>query len=485
MTNVTKETARPSASKRAMSLTLRATLLFALIASLVVSAVGFYLYYSMDKELVRRADYQVSGRVQYFRHLLANEFPLSQLSRNPGLFENMLGNERDILTFRLEGEPPLINVNPSQLILPPVAPVPHGQPLTLETVHHLMAPDGTPVRFARASVQIEDGRTVEITGAHFMTEESRLLETFRWEIIGAVLFAYLLIAALGYVVIRRGLKPLRNMAQEATQIHPSSLSTRLSTENAPQELQQLIYSFNDMLERLSEGYQRLTQFSADLAHEIRTPVGALMGHCQVALYQPRSVEEYETLLANNMEELERISRMVENILFLARATDARSVLTITSIDVSSEITRIQEYFEGLAEEREMVLYGEGQGILYADAILFQRAISNLVANAVRYGHEGSTIMISAQLQGKGMEVHVTSQGSPIPPEKLGKLFDRFYRADASRSEGGSSSGLGLSIVQAIMALHQGSVRVTSSPQGETRFTLSFPRPLSDPDHRLS
>jgi len=467
--------------QRAMSLTLRATLLFALLASLVVSAVGVYLYYSLEKELVRRADYQVSGRVQYFRHLLASEFPLSQLSHNPGLFENMLGNERDILTFRLSDEPPIINVNPSRLALPPVAPVPDGQPLTLSTVHTLSAPDDTPVRFARAAVKIQDGRTVEITAAHFMTGEARMLQTFRWEITGAVLFAYLLIAALGYVVIRRGLRPLRHMALEATKIHPASLSTRLSSDNAPQELQQLIYSFNDMLERLAEGYQRLTQFSADLAHEIRTPVGALMGHCQVALYQPRSTEEYETLLANNMEELERISRMVENILFLARATDARSVLTITSIDVSAEMTRIQEYFEGLAEEREMTLHSAGEGILYADAILFQRALSNLVANAVRYAHEGTPIVVRAEAHASGMDIHVISQGDPIPPEKLGKLFDRFSRADASRSEGGSSSGLGLSIVQAIMALHQGSVRVVSSAEGETRFTLTFPRE----DHKFS
>jgi len=467
--------------QRAMSLTLRATLLFALLASLVVSAVGVYLYYSLEKELVRRADYQVSGRVQYFRHLLASEFPLSQLSHNPGLFENMLGNERDILTFRLSDAPPIINVTPARLARPPVAPVPDGQPLTLSTVHTLSAPDDTPVRFARAAVKIQDGRTVEITAAHFMTGEARMLQTFRWEITGAVLFAYLLIAALGYVVIRRGLRPLRHMALEATKIHPASLSTRLSSDNAPQELQQLIYSFNDMLERLAEGYQRLTQFSADLAHEIRTPVGALMGHCQVALYQPRSTEEYETLLANNMEELERISRMVENILFLARATDARSVLTITSIDVSAEMTRIQEYFEGLAEEREMTLHSAGEGILYADAILFQRALSNLVANAVRYAHEGTPIVVRAEAHASGMDIHVISQGDPIPPEKLGKLFDRFYRADASRSEGGSSSGLGLSIVQAIMALHQGSVRVVSSAEGETRFTLTFPRE----DHKFS
>src|SRR5471032_99417 len=467
--------------KRAISLTLRATLLFGLIAALVVSAVGFYLYYSIEKELIRRADYQVAGRVQYFRQLLANDFPLTQLSHSPQLFENMLGNERDILQFRLQDNTQIINVNPSHLVLPDFTPVADGIELTLNNIHPMTAPDGTPVRFISAAVRMQDGRTVNIYAAHFMGAESQMLASFRVEIIGAVLLAYILIAALGYSVIRRGLRPLRKMAQEAASIHPTSLSTRLSSDNAPQELQQLIYSFNDMLERLAEGYQRLTQFSADLAHEIRTPVGALMGHCQVALYQPRSTEEYETLLANNMEELERISRMVENILFLARATDARSVLTITSIDVSAEMTRIQEYFEGLAEEREMTLHSAGEGILYADAILFQRALSNLVANAVRYAHEGTPIVVRAEPHASGMDIHVISQGDPIPPEKLGKLFDRFYRADASRSEGGSSSGLGLSIVQAIMALHQGSVRVVSSAEGETRFTLTFPRE----DHKFS
>ena len=148
---------------------------------------------------------------------------------------------------------------------------------------------------------------------------------------------------------------------------------------------------------------------------------------------------------------------------------------------SAEMTRIQEYFEGLAEERDMTLHSAGEGIVYADAILFQRALSNLVANAVRYAHQGTAICVRAESHGKGMDIHVISQGDPIPPEKLGKLFDRFYRADASRSEGGSSSGLGLSIVQAIMALHQGSVRVVSSTQGETRFTLTFPRE----EHKLS
>lgn len=460
--------------KNSLSLTLRTTLLFALIAALAISAVGFYLYYTMQKEMLRRADYQVVGRVQYFRHLLANDFPLAQLSRNPKMFENMLGNERDILQFSLAGQPPMIDVNPSRLALPALTPVDEGAPLALAAVHKMTAPDGTPVRFTSAAIRMRDGKVVNITAAHFMTGEAQMLRAFYVEILGAVVFAYILIAGLGYTVLRRGLRPLRNIAAEAAMIHPSSLSHRLSADRAPQELQQLIYSFNQMLDRLADGYQRLAQFSADLAHEIRTPVGALMGHCQVALYQPRSVEEYETLLAENIGELEHISRMVENILFLARASHVRSVINPAHLDIRVEIARIVDYFEGPADERGMSLRGEGDGLVYADAVLFQRALSNLVANAIRYGDEATPIALTTRHHPRGVDIQVLSQGKPIAPETCEKLFDRFYRADASRSDSGGSSGLGLSIVQAIMTLHHGSVSVDSAPTGRTCFTLHFP-----------
>jgi two-component system heavy metal sensor histidine kinase CusS len=198
---------------------------------------------------------------------------------------------------------------------------------------------------ASGLVTLEDGRVLQISVAHVMVNEQKMLARYLWRVIAAVAVAFLAIALLGYWVMRRELRPLRRMAAEAAIITPSTLATRLSEQDAPQELQQLIVSFNAMLDRLNEGYQRLTRFSADLAHEIRTPVGALMGQCQVALYQPRSVED-ETLLSSNMEELERISRMVENILFLARASHAQSVLNCRELDIAQELQRVADYFEG-------------------------------------------------------------------------------------------------------------------------------------------
>ncbi len=464
---------------QATSLTLRSAILFALVAALVVSAAGGYLYNAMRQEMIYRSDLQVTGRIEYYRNVLGKRFPLDRLVANTGMFENMLGNEQDVLIFRIQGQEPLINVNPSRIQLPPVTPTPSDRPQLLNAVRTGKTRQGVPLRVASGLVKLEDGRVLQISVAHVMVNEQKMLARYLWRVIAAVATAFLAIALLGYWVMRRELRPLRRMAAEAAVITPSTLATRLSEQDAPQELQRLIVSFNAMLDRLNEGYQRLTQFSADLAHEIRTPVGALMGQCQVALYQPRSVEEYETLLSGNMEELERISRMVENILFLARASNAQSALNYRSLDMAQELQRVADYFEGLAEERGIQLICEGEGRLWADPMLFQRALSNLVANAVRYADEASQIILRADTELNRQVVQVMNQGPPIAEAHLEKLFERFYRADAARSS--HASGLGLSIVRAIMTLHGGEVRAQCRPQppaAQIVFSLIFPHDVA-------
>lgn len=466
---------------RALSLTLRSAMLFALVAALVVSGAGGYLYGAMRQEMTLRSDLQVTGRVEYFRHLLSQRFPLDRLTANTGLFENMLGNEQDVLIFQQLGQKPLINVNPSRLTLPPMTPTPVGTPQRLTAVQGGLTEQGVPLRAVSALVRLQDGNLLQISAAHVMVNEQKMLARYLWRIVAAVVAAFVLIALLGYWVMRRGLQPLWRMAAQAAVITPNTLSTRLSEQGAPKELQQLTHSFNAMLDRLNDGYQRLTQFSADLAHEIRTPVGALMGQCQVALYQSRSVEEYETLLSNNMEELERISRMVENILFLARAGEGQAVLNASRLDVAQELQRVADYFEGLAEERGMTLVCQGEGQLLADAMLFQRALSNLVANAVRYADENSQIRLQVLSQPTGETViQVVNQGPPIAPAHLDKLFDRFYRVDAARSAGSHASGLGLAIVRAIMTLHGGVSRAQCSAENNAaRITFSLIFPAGD------
>ena len=362
------------------SLTLYAALLFAAVAALVVSAVGFYLYRSVEEAMLRRSDVMVAGRVEHFRNLLRDNLTLAELKARPRLFENMLGNEQDILLLGQPGEAPIVAVNPRHERLPSLRVVAAGQALNPSVVHAALTHDGVPMRVLAAEVLVGGREPLQITAAHLLLGETRMLAQYRDRVIAAVLLAFLGTALLGWLVLRHGLRPLRTLAAKAAEIHPTSLDTRLDVAAAPAELQQVAQSFNAMLERLDDGYQRLQQFSADLAHEIRTPIGSLMGHGQVALRQPRSNEEYQALIASNQEELERIARMVESILFLARADDVRAAVERSRLDLGEELRRQAEYFEGLAEERGLSLDVQVSGQLRADPQLFRRALSNLLAN---------------------------------------------------------------------------------------------------------
>lgn len=250
------------------SLTLYAALLFAAVAALVVSAVGFYLYRSVEEAMLRRSDVMVAGRVEHFRNLLRDNLTLAELKARPRLFENMLGNEQDILLLGQPGEAPIVAVNPRHERLPSLRVVAAGQALNPSVVHAALTHDGIPMRVLAAEVLVGGREPLQITAAHLLLGETRMLAQYRDRVIAAVLLAFLGTALLGWLVLRHGLRPLRTLAAKAAEIHPTSLDTRLDVAAAPAELQQVAQSFNAMLERLDDGYQRLQQFSADLAHEI-------------------------------------------------------------------------------------------------------------------------------------------------------------------------------------------------------------------------
>lgn len=460
-------------AQRQPSLTLRCTLAFALVAMLTVAGAGLYLYDSMKASVLQRSDHAVLARLDHFRKLLHYDVTLDKLQGSPQIFENMLDSEDDIFIIAEAGQPPVILVNPLRAVLPPLPVVALGTQADTTHLRTGMAPSGVPLR--AASVQTTSGgREVNLTAAHIMVKEMAMLDDFRQRIILAVVLAFLITALLGFVLLRHGLRPLREMAAHAADISPARLDSRMSMQNTPVELQQLSDAYNAMLDRLANGYQRLTQFSADLAHEIRTPVGSLMGHCQVALRQIRSADEYQTLLASNLEELERISRIVESILFLARADEAQAVLERQPLCVHDELERVAEYFEGLAEERQINLLISGNASLSADPLLLRRALSNLVANAIRYADHGSEVLIGVAATPTQCRIDVENRGPALPDTALNKLFDRFYRGDASRNQNSDSNGLGLAIVAAIMQLHGGRASVTQPAPERIRFTLSFP-----------
>ena len=302
-----------------------------------------------------------------------------------------------------------------------------------------------------------------------------MMTAYRWNLVLAWLVGVLLAFAVGWEVVRRGLSPLHRLSRQAEAINPQRLALRLDEEQQPQELQTLTTALNLMLARLEEGYAKLSQFSEDLAHEMRTPLNNLMIQNQLALSQPRTFQDYEQLLDSQQEEYERLARMVDNMLFLARAEKQAAVLRLESIDLEQLAQQLAGYFEGMAQERGMRIEIVAQGHLHADMGLTRRALANLLANAIRYGQAHSTITLRCDFAApQWLDITVLNQGPAIEEPHLSRIFDRFYRCDASRSHPDDSGGLGLAIVHSIMRMHGGSVLVSSSRTG-TQFTLRFPR----------
>lgn len=453
------------------SLATRLSLMLSATVIVIFSFIGIALYHSLAMQIGVRDDAALLTRIDQIRTLLRDEDAITLIQQKPRLFANMLGNTESLLVLRFPGQPPLIVVNPGRRPLPAITPVAADQPLTLSAVHHLATDDGTPFISAAALTPTRDGSgQIEIITGRLMSDRTQTMNSYRDQIILATTLAALLVAAISVWLVRRGLSPLRGLATEANAIDVRHLSHRMP-DQAPAELQPLVAAFNQMLSRLEMGYQQLSQVSADMAHELRTPIGTLIGQTEVALSQTRSVSDYQALLGSNYEELERLAKMIDNMLFLAKAEDASQAMDVQRIDLAQLGEKLQGYFDGMAEEEAMRLEMDLHGELHADPLLLQRALANLMANALRYGNRDTTIRVYSKAQPHGIDLVVENHGPVLSAEHQARIFDRFWRAETSRHQG--SSGLGLSIVRSIMRLHQGSCEVNSE-HGVNRFTLRFP-----------
>jgi two-component system heavy metal sensor histidine kinase CusS len=458
---------------RHYSLTLRLALIFALLAFALLATLGVALYRELERELVRRDDTALISRVDQLRNLLNDSNTLGLIQTKPELFQNMLGNRESVLSIGAPGQQPLLLVNPANIELPSIKPVPRDHVLALSDVQHLPGLNGIPFSTVAATIDSGDLGSLQVTSGRLMTERTAVLASYRLSVYVLASIAALVLALAGYLLVHRGLLPLRRLARHAQGIGVGNLAERLDGQGAPKELLPMIESFNTMLDRLSKGFVQLGQVSTDMAHELRTPINNLLGETQVALQQQRSIESYQQLLASNVEELERLARMLDNMLFLARTDPASALRQRQALDAADEVERIADYFEGLAADAGMHIVVEGEGVIWAEPMLLRRALANLCANAIKYGSPGSKLRIQAIANDAGINLRVSNHGETIPAEHLPRLFERFYRVDESRERSSQSNGLGLSIVATIMQLHNGRYGV-SSEDGVTRFELFFP-----------
>ncbi|NBA93778.1 heavy metal sensor histidine kinase [Pseudomonas sp. R5(2019)] len=302
---------------------------------------------------------------------------------------------------------------------------------------------------------------------HFLQRMQRLI----WLTVG---LSALATALLGAWAARSGLRPLRRMSEVAAEVSARSLTLRLPRSQMPAELAELAQTFNAMLERLDDAFQRLSAFSADIAHELRTPLSNLLTHTQVTLTRPRSLEEYRETLHGNLEELQWMAQLVNDMLYLAKADHGLLMPNREPLSMADETDALLEFFAPLAEDAGVRMAREGDASLSGDRGMLRRALSNLLDNALRFTPANGEIRVAIRQAEHQLTMLIENSGEGIDAAVLPRLFDRFYRADPARREGTSEhAGLGLAITQSIIRAHGGSIRCESAP-GWTRFVIELP-----------
>jgi len=303
---------------------------------------------------------------------------------------------------------------------------------------------------------------------HFLQRMQHLI----WLTVG---LSALATALLGAWAARSGLRPLRRMSEVAASVSAHSLTQRLPQQQMPLELAELAHAFNAMLGRLDDAFQRLSAFSADIAHELRTPLSNLLTQTQVILTQPRPLEDYREALHSNLEELQWMAQLVNDMLYLAKADHGLLVPKRETLVLADEVDALLEFFAPLAEDLQVNLLREGSANTAGDRSMLRRAISNLLDNALRFTPPGGEVNVRIIEGAHGVRLSVENTGEGIEQALLPRLFDRFYRADPARHEGSSEhAGLGLAITQSIVRAHGGRISCESGT-GWTKFVIELPQ----------
>ena len=349
----------------------------------------------------------------------------------------------------------------------PAGPMDTGSEMKMET-YRIIASSG------QAIFQGKQQNYVMLTGLS-INFHLHYLDALKKNLIAIAVVISLLIVLIIRIAVRQGHLPLRNVSNAIKNITSENLDARLEPTRVPIELEQLVISFNHMIGKIEDVFTRQANFSADIAHEIRTPITNLVTQTEIALSQDRTQRELEDVLYSSLEEYNRMTKMVSDMLFLAQADNNQLIPDRVMFDLRAEVMKVFEFFEAWAEERNITLKFNGMPCLVeGDPQMFRRAINNLLSNALRYTPEGQAITVSIREQESFFDLVIENPGKPIPEEHLSRLFDRFYRVDPSRQRKGEGSGIGLAIVKSIVEAHHGRVQVESDVHS-TRFILSVPR----------
>jgi two-component system heavy metal sensor histidine kinase CusS len=463
------------------TLALRLTAGYALAGLLMVLASTASLYFVLVTELERSTDLFLADKLNVIRTMLRErpddfdalreEVELESAARRYEQFYIRLLDERNDPLMSTPGMMEKLDLQhfPSQAQTSP------GRALSM------MGKNGRPFRVDSAVVPVglRPGGTATIQVAIDVSQKEELLARYRHWFEVILLGSLVIFPLVGYHIARQGIRPVEEIANTARHISSTNLRERILPEGYPSELASLAGTFNQMLDRLEESFERISRFSADIAHDLRTPVNNIRGEAEVALARARTVDEYRDVLGSCLEEAVRLSDLISDLLFLARAESPLTHLHRAPVNVGELLGSVREYYEASAAEGGVSLttvVGPEPIIAELDRTLIQRAVGNLVANAVAHTPYGGSVMLGAEAGGDAVRIAVADTGVGIPAEALPRVFDRFYRVDTSRSHASGGTGLGLAIVQSIMVLHGGKADIASQLGHGTQVSLHLPVP---------
>jgi two-component system heavy metal sensor histidine kinase CusS len=466
------------------TLAFRLTAGYALAGLFLVFFATASLYLVLVSELEKSTDFFLADKVHVLRTMLRErpddwdalreEVELESAARRYEQFYIRLLDERNTPLLMTPGMA-------DQLDLAQLAS--HTQSRPGRTIR-MKGRDGRAFRATIASAPVGSPATQTDTLqiAIDVSQKEELLARYRFWF-GAILLAtFAIFPLVGYQIAQHGIRPVEEMATTARHISSTNLRERILPEGYPFELASLASTFNQMLDRLEESFERISRFSADIAHDLRTPVNNIRGEAEVALARARSADEYRDVLGSCLEEAVRLSNLIGDLLFLARAESPLTHLHRERVDVGELLGGVREYYEASAADggvRLTTTVADEPVIAELDRTLLQRAVGNLVSNALAYTPPGGAVVLGTTTDFSNpdfstVRIEVSDTGVGIPAEALPRVFDRFFRVDSSRTQGSGGTGLGLAIVQSIVLLHGGNVEISSQPGQGTRVTLRMP-----------
>ena len=474
-------TSNPEKKIRCWSLTLWLTVCNALSAFSILALISALLYGGLAEQLRNQNHLYLHDEVNSIENMLSSPGHGLTLAKELGPHHSGLEYVKHYIRLMdrdervLQETPGMAEVIPEHSFpVPPRSARPGADRAS-------RAANGNAVLSTVGWVELEpgSGKYGILQVALDVTNVDELLVGYRNKVYLMLCFGILLCVGVSFAIARRGTRPLGEMAGQVRRITATNLEDRVSGSDWPCELDELADAMNLTLERLEDSFTRLYNSATNLSHKMRTPLTIMRGEAEVALSRKRSAEELEDVIASGLEEVGRLSRLAENILFLANAELGKFQVERAVLDCREEVDTMLDYYSPLAEEKGISLTCQGGASLVVDSTLFCKSLAALISNAITYNEPGGSVALTLR-QGDGLsgELSITDSGCGIPECEKTKVFDRFYRIYATRHMDPHGTGLGLPMVKAVVDLHDGMISLQSIPGQGTTVTLSFPEYLS-------